>query len=371
MPVSVGIGRYLSGQPDTEVTSTADQDVCARDWRSSSRGGDGSFEQERLGFRFGTATGNQNQEGGELYPGCHNDIMSSGPQLVKKAVPACLQPRGPIHLRNTVSRRVFCNHANVGELDLGSNRHLPDEAPMRYKVALLICVLALPSCIAIFGYGDAEKRFAGLYILESVDGVALPAPLAPQQGCNRTVRKVGTFSLSPAGPDVVPMYDWEIKVDADCQPVPTGVFQGESDVGNWRLHSTHASLNSLTGKGAYGADFEESSGPTPSVTLSYLGNSYRFRRFDEPFGVVYVTVVDQFGQPVEPVILHFTFQHGLEGGGTIGPAYEFGTSGPVGECSIRMTPPPGYEVPASQPNPFTVTLVESPAIHVQAKLTKL
>jgi hypothetical protein len=36
-----------------------------------------------------------------------------------------------------------------------------------------------------------------------------------------------------------------------------------------------------------------------------------------------------------------------------------------------MTPPPGYEVPASQPNPFTVTLVEGPAINVQATLTKL
>jgi hypothetical protein len=243
---------------------------------------------------------------------------------------------------------------------------------MKGKSILLICIFALTSCRAIFGYGDAEKRFAGFYILESVDGVTLPAPISPQEGCNRTVRNVGTFSLSPAGSDVQPMYDWEIKVDVDCQPVPAGVFQGESDVGNWRLNSTHASLRSLIGKGVYDADFEESSGATPTITLSYLGNSYRFRRLDDPMGVVFVTVVDQFGQPVEGVVLHFTFQHGLESGGTIGPAHEFGVRGPVGECSIKMTPPNGYEVPASQPNPFTVTIVEEPtAIHVEAKLTKL
>jgi len=35
-----------------------------------------------------------------------------------------------------------------------------------------------------------------------------------------------------------------------------------------------------------------------------------------------------------------------------------------------MTPPSGYEVPASQLNPFTVTVIEG-AIHVQATLTKL
>jgi hypothetical protein len=74
--------------------------------------------------------------------------------------------------------------------------------------------------------------------------------------------------------------------------------------------------------------------------------------------VVFVKVFDQFGQPVEGVILLFTFRYGLEGGETMGPALEVGTGGPVGKCTIKMTPPPGYEVPASQPNPFTVTVVE-------------
>jgi hypothetical protein len=241
---------------------------------------------------------------------------------------------------------------------------------MRYRPLVLVATAALSACSSILGGDDAEKRFAGFYILASVDGTALPAPVAPQQGCPRTVRKVATFSLSAAGPDVRPMYDWEIRVDADCQPVPAGVFQGANDVGFWNAQSTQLSFRSIVGEGAYSASVEENSGSPPTITLLYLGNSYRFRRMDDPTGVVFVKVFDQFGQPVEGVVLHFTFRYGLEGGGTIGPALEFGTSGPVGECAITMTPPPGYEVPASQPNPFTVTVVEG-AINVQATLTKL
>jgi hypothetical protein len=242
---------------------------------------------------------------------------------------------------------------------------------MRYRPLVLVSTAALSACNSILFGGDAEKRVAGTYILESVDGVTLPAPVAPQEGCNRTVRRVATFSLSAAGPDVQPMYDWEIKIDADCQPVPAGVFQGADDVGLWSAESTHLSFRSMKGQGAYTASVEESSGKPSAITLSYLGNSYRFRRMDDPIGVVFIKVFDQFGQPVEGVILHFTFLYGLEGGGTIGPALEYGTSGPVGECTIKMTPPEGYEVPATQPNPFTVTLVQGPAIHVQATLTKL
>jgi len=242
---------------------------------------------------------------------------------------------------------------------------------MRHRPLLLISSVALSACNSILFGGDAEKRVAGTYILESVDGTPLPAPVAPQQGCPRTVRKVAIFSLSAAGPDTRPSYGWEIKIDADCQPVPAGVFQGADDVGNWNAESTQLSFRSWVGLGSYTASVEKSSGGSPSaITLSYLGNSYRFRRMDDPTGVVFVKVFDQFGQPVEGVILHFTFRYGLEGGGTIGPALEFGTSGPVGECTIKMTPPPGYEVPASQPNPFTVTVVEG-AINVQATLTKL
>jgi hypothetical protein len=242
---------------------------------------------------------------------------------------------------------------------------------MRYRPLALIPSLVLSACINILGGGDAENRLEGTYILESVDGVTLPAPVAAQEGCNRTVRKVSILGLSGGGADTRPSYGWEIKIDADCEPVPAGVVRGASDVGSWRLQSTQLSLSSRVGKGAYTAELEETSGNPPAVTLSDVGISYRFRRMDDPTGVVFVKVVDQLGQTVEGVILLFTFRYGLEDGGTIGAAGELGVRGPVGDCTIKMTPPPGYEVPASQPNPFTVTVVEGPAIHVQATLTKL
>lgn len=242
---------------------------------------------------------------------------------------------------------------------------------MKRNSAFVVCFLTLFSCINFMGGGEDEKQISGFYILERVDGALLPAPLSPQQGCNRTVRKVGTFSLSAAGPDVQPMYDWSFVIDVDCQPVPEGVFQGAEDVGTWRVYSTQLSFRSMMDKGVYGAVVEESPGNPPAVTLAYLGTSYRFRRVDDPTGVVFVKVVDQFGQPVEGVQLIFAFPYGLEGGGTTPASGEFGTGGHVGECTISITPPTGYEVPASQPNPFSVMVVEGPPLRVQVTLTKL
>lgn len=252
-----------------------------------------------------------------------------------------------------------------------SDSAAPAKGQMKYTSALLFSLLALSSCVNSMGGGGDERRISGFYILELVDGAPLPAALAPQQGCDRTVRRVGSFSLSAAGPDVQPMYDWSITIDADCQPVPAGVFRGAEDVGTWRLNSAQVSLKSMMDKGAYSASVEEISGKPPAVILVYQGNSYRFRRVDDPTGVVFVKVVDQFGQPVEGVVLHFTFPYGLEGGGTTPASGEFGTGGHVGECTIAITAPPGYEIPASQPNPFSVTVVEGPALRVQVALNKI
>ena len=246
-----------------------------------------------------------------------------------------------------------------------------DRALAGSNALLLICTLTVSSCVDFLGRNDAEKRVAGTYILESVDGITLPAPVPAQAGCNRTVRKVGLLVLAGGGSETKPWYHWTIRIDADCQPVPASVFQGTDDTGLFSIHSDQLSLRSQMGEGVHTAVLEKTSGSPPAIRLSHLGTSYRFRRMDDPTGVVYVRVVDQSGQIVEGVILHFAFQHGLEGGGTIGPAGEFGTGGPIGECSIMMTLPPGYELPASQPNPFTVIVVENPSIHIQITLTKL
>lgn len=235
-----------------------------------------------------------------------------------------------------------------------------------------MCFLAAASsCSNLTGTGEDEKRVSGFYILELVNGAPLPVILAPQQGCNRTVRSVGTFSLSAGGVDVRPTYDWSITIDADCNPVPASVSQGAEDVGAWHLQSAQLSLNSMMDKGAYNVGVKDTFGDSPAVTLDYLGDSYQFRRVNDPTGVVFVKVVDQFGQPVAGVQLLFMFPHGLQGGGTTPASGEFGTGGHVGDCTIQMTPPVGYQVPASQANPFLVKVVEGPALHVQVLLTKL
>jgi hypothetical protein len=240
--------------------------------------------------------------------------------------------------------------------------------------ASVACALiAVTSCVNSVGGKDDQERVAGVYLLQSVDGVAMPAPVAPQQGCSRTVQK-GNFTISVAGPDVVPQYDWSIAIPAACQPVPSGVDQGGDDVGNWGFQtSTQLAFHSLMGRASYGGTLQETSGNPPAITFSYSGNSYRFvrvMRFDDPQGVVYVDVADQFGQPVPGVVLAFTFANGLEGGGTTPASGELGARGIVGQCKISITPAAGYAVPASQPNPMSVRVVEGQAPHIPAILTR-
>lgn len=240
-----------------------------------------------------------------------------------------------------------------------------------YPLALIFCLLASPSCSNSTGGGKDQARLSGSYILERVDGALLPVVVAPQQGCNRTVRVVTLLSLTPQGPDVAPMYDWSIAIDAACQPVPPGVNQGADDVGMWRSHSTDLAFNSMKGRGSYSATLDELPGYPPAVTIVYLGNSYRFRRVDDASANVFVKVVDQNGQLVPGVVLIFTFANGLQGGGTTPASGEFGTGGVVGECKVSITPPAGYEVPASQPNPVSVNVVQGPAVRIQVSLKKL
>ncbi len=239
-------------------------------------------------------------------------------------------------------------------------------------LTLAFSLLGITSCNNILSSRDDQKRISGVYVLERVDGAQVPVPVAPQDGCNRTVRD-GIMSISAGGSDLQPMYDWSIAIIPDCDPIPPSVDQGRDDVGMWNFSPTTLALKSMKGLGAYTAILEEASGNPPVVTFVYAGNSYRFARvmrFDDPQGVVYVKVVDQFGQPIAGVGLLFTFANGLQSGGTTPATGEYGTGGIVGECKISIIPPAGYAVPASQPNPFTVSIVEGPALHIQVSLTK-
>jgi hypothetical protein len=240
--------------------------------------------------------------------------------------------------------------------------------------AAALLLLASTACVDSVGNRADEDRISGVYVVQSVDGVAMPTPLAPQQGCNRTVGE-SILNVSAGGRDVAPEYDWSITINADCQPVPSGVYQGGDDVGVWRFaQSSQLSFSSLMGRGSYSAALEETPGNPPAITLANAGNSYRFvriMRFDDPQGVVYIDVVDQSGQRVRGVVLIFTFANGLKNGGTTPDSGELGVRGVVGECKISITPPAGYAVPASQPNPLSVTVVDGGAPHFTVTLTKL
>jgi hypothetical protein len=248
------------------------------------------------------------------------------------------------------------------------------KGPMRRASIVGLSLLCLSSCVNSMGGREDQQRISGVYVLERVDGAPIPASIAPQEGCNRTVRK-GIFRITAGGVEVRPTYDWTVSIDADCQPVPPGALLGDDDVGAWGFQqSTQLSFSSMMDHGSYSASLEEVPGNPPAITIINLGNSYRFvrvMRWDDPQGYVDVSVVDQAGQRVRGVVLIFTFANGIQGGGTTPDSGEFATGGVVGQCSISITPPAGYALPASQPNPISVTVVEDTSIQVQVTLTKI
>jgi hypothetical protein len=254
-----------------------------------------------------------------------------------------------------------------------SKLYPPKRVALRVSI-LGLFVLAVSSCVNRLGGRDDRERIAGVYILQSVDGVAIPAAVAPEQGCNRTVQK-GNLAISPGRGHLIPDYSWGIPIVADCQPVPPGVNQGGDDVGFWRFQtSTQLGFESQKRRGNYSVQLEETAGNPPAITLATDRNSFRFvrvLRFDDPQGVIFVDVVDQFGQPVPGAGLIFTFANSLEDSGTTPDSGELGSNGIAGECTISIIPPAGYAVPASQPNPLTVTVVANEAPHVKVTLTKL
>lgn len=254
-----------------------------------------------------------------------------------------------------------------------SGDHQRSANSRRNTAGFVLWLLALNSCINSTGGRDDQERISGLYVLEQVNGQRIPATLPTQQGCGRTARN-GILTISAAGPDVQPMYDWGVQFDTDCDPAPSGVLRGIDDVGTWHYRSAQLSFNSLMGRGSYSAALQEVSGNPPAVTVVYQGDSYRYvrlMRWDDSQGVVFVRVVDQSGQPVAGVQLIFTFANGIQGGGTTPASGEFGTGGVVGECKIAITPGAGYEVAATQPNPVSVQVVEGPPLRIQVFLTKV
>lgn len=245
---------------------------------------------------------------------------------------------------------------------------------MRYGSSIAFALLALSSCTNSAGGREDQDAISGLYVLQRVDGMPIPAPLSAQQGCKRTVLPNGVLTISAAGPDVLPMYDWSFGIGADCNPIPPGVFQGSDDVGTWRFGSNVLLFNSLKGHGAYGATLDEAPGKPPEITIVQFGNSFTFVllvRPDDPQGVVFVKFLDQSEQPVAGVRLIFTFANGLQSGGTTPASGEFGTKGVVGECKISITPPTGFAVPSSQPNPLSVAIATGDPLRVQVQLVKL
>jgi hypothetical protein len=243
---------------------------------------------------------------------------------------------------------------------------------MRLKLLLPLVLAAAFSCTNSQALREDQRRISGIYLLKEIDGAALPASLPPEQGCNREVRN-GNLELFQSGVDAGATYTWSVAIMADCTPIPPGVAQGTSDYGFWDYGSVELSFRSKRDFGNYNPGLEEKSGLPPAVTIAYLGNSYRFvlaQRWDAPTGVVFVKFVDQAGQPVSGVVLTFEFPNGLSGGGQTPESGEFGTRGAVGDWAIAVVPPAGYAVPASQANPFSVSVAKDDAQRLQVSLVK-
>jgi hypothetical protein len=214
---------------------------------------------------------------------------------------------------------------------------------------------------------------SGIYVLDKIDGNSLPIKLASENGCERTAT-IGSLHLDPAGVDFEPLYGWSIGVSISCTPVPSGVNQGYADFGAWGGTRTSLTFTSDKGRGSY-TGTPSSVGTSPiTVGINQDGHQYSFRlvrRSDAELGSVAVSVLDESGAWVNFAILSFVTGDGLISGGTTNNDRAFGTSGAAGSWTITVTPPSGYTVPSSQPNPVTINVSPKSDLKLTMTLHKL
>lgn len=209
--------------------------------------------------------------------------------------------------------------------------------------------------------GPLGNAAVGNYVLVSVDGQALPAPLESGD-CPRVVTD-GVLSLSPQQGETRPLYAWDIFSELSCRPMETHddtSMAVEVDGGGWSVVAGSIRTAS-SARGSYTMQLVAGNGGRPDITFAMAGHSYRWRYANDGLGAdvvpLTVSITDSAGQPVGGAWLRFIRPNEVVlRGGTREDGIFIAPLVP-GKTLIRIAPPPGYVLASSGPYPIPVNMV--------------
>lgn len=248
-------------------------------------------------------------------------------------------------------------------------------------------ILRIAECVAILsgtlGCGSANGRstepetdVAGVYILDSVDGLPLPRASSLAGGSPSCPGMIsdGELILRPHGADVLPLYNMNVWGRPVCDsvqfPVPKPVT---TDAGRWRRTGATITFSSDRSAGSAGTVVLAVSPPT--ITSVFAGQTYRFHRvrlYNTAVSYVLISAVDQSNNRVGGAMTSWRTSDGLVGCcGVMSAENAFGIPGPPGTGSVRIwvRPPPNYSLAVTQPNPVDVPTVVGATATVGVHLT--
>lgn len=241
------------------------------------------------------------------------------------------------------------------------------------KAGILACVI-LASCIraGVTDVTEADFEVSGRWVLESVDGLELPADVPSHDGCVATVLG-GELSLSVAKGEVLPLYIWSAGGPERCGSTVKESVRLDDDFGSWTRRESTIHFRRYQSEDRYPGEMVGTGDLQSLLSFRRGSHTYSFRhlrRSDAPRGYIQVTVVDESGVLVDGAKLNFLAPDGLQSGGTTPLSGTFTTTGPPGEWQVTVTPPIGYVVPAAQPNPVRITMAANAMAHVRFELAR-
>jgi hypothetical protein len=212
----------------------------------------------------------------------------------------------------------------------------------------------------------------GVYLLESVDGLPVPANLPAEPGCTRLARN-GQMEVAPKPIDGGTFYSWFAVILKTCSGSSTPTDETFDDLGSWTGSRKELQFHSGRGKGTYPVTPDES-GPVTHIVAKRDGHTYRYRMAHatgDPVGYAWISTVDEAGGWVNWVAFSIETPDGLPTGGITNGDRAFGTAGAPGTWRMTVTPPEGYVVAPSQAHPLEFTVVAKQDTDVRFVLHKL
>lgn len=259
-----------------------------------------------------------------------------------------------------------CSNFSPSELALGTARIRRERSVgLRHGWRLMASLALFPglaACSNASGVGpEVGAEASGVYVLDSIDGVRLPAAApggAGDPSCPTMITD-GVLVLRPQTVDALPLYDLAVFARPACDSVRfPNPRPAVSEIGNWSRVGTSLRFTSRSSATSLGAI--ETSGSAIRITSTFVGRTYAFHRvrpYRAAASYVSISIVDESGRVVDGARVSSRTSDGIvECCGLSGSGSALLIMGPPGSGSVRVwvDPPAGYSIAPAQSNPIDV-----------------